>query len=59
MEVLKYGNNNNIFMLLLFNTYIYYGIAYEEGIHDYLKSSDEDKDKYGTNALNDIFNAHP
>lgn len=42
---------------LKFQTYILFSIAYEEGIHDYLKSSDEDKDKYGTNALNDIFNA--
>ena len=42
---------------LKFQTYINFGIAYEEGIHEYLKSTKEENDKYGTNALNDIFNA--
>ena len=40
---------------LKFQTYINFGIAYEEGIHDYLKSKEEDKEKYGTNATNNIF----
>jgi DNA polymerase I-like protein with 3'-5' exonuclease and polymerase domains/uracil-DNA glycosylase len=42
---------------LKFATYTLFGVAYEEGIHDYLKSSDEDREIRGTNALNDIFNA--
>ena len=42
---------------LKFQTYVNFGIAYEEGVHEFLESSKEDQKKYGSNALNRIFEA--
>ena len=42
---------------LKFQTFVRCGRAWEDTVHSYLESSAEDTKKYGTNALNDIFNA--
>lgn len=43
---------------LKFCAYTYFGSVWETEAHEYLKSSEEDKDEYGTNAVNNIFAAH-
>lgn len=42
---------------LKFCAYTYFGSVWETEAHEYLKSSEEDKDEYGTNAVNNIFSA--
>lgn len=42
---------------LKFQTFVRFGRNWEETVHEYLKSEDADEKKYGTNALNNIFQA--
>lgn len=42
---------------LKFQTYVRYGIAYEDTVHKYLEPSAEERQKHGSNAVNNITNA--